>query len=236
VNRFLHLFEYQDSFYDDYDRVRDDVHEEWYSGKRHQSWSLVPKKKLLRLYQENGKFGRINEDLLLDIWTILHDTVIKILINSDAKDGGEWPYGIEPDLTSVRQTQTIPNQPEFSLGDERRRIIDEPDENKVEKLKEKEWDRWFLFVSDLSNSQYIRNFGEVKGNARYSDASQALGKLLQAGYSASDPQAKMFAIDRILNFAHGLGSMAKWLVEGGTTTLDAIFEYSPQGITGGTLR
>lgn len=223
---------------DDYSRVREDVESEWRDRQRHQSWTLVPKAKLVRFYNEYGKYGRINEGLLLDIWTILHDTVLKIVVNSETRDNDTWPYDDEPELTVPRAAPPVDDQQiELLLDDPREELEPEPmDDKQIEKLKEKAWDRWFLFVSDLSGSTRVRNFGEVKGNARYSDASRALINYLRAGYSAATDEARLQAIDRLLNFAHGLGPMAHWLVEGGVTTLNQIANYAPQGLTGAGLR
>ncbi len=127
-------------------------------------------------------------------------------------------------------------QPEFGLGDPRDNTPDDMPERKVEKLRDRAWDRWFMFVSDLSDNQYIRNTGEVKGNARYSDGSSSLSRYVQATYAAQTPGAQLMALDRILNFVHGLGPMAKWFVEGGTATLDQIAAFAPQGITAAGLR
>lgn len=232
------LIESGDELEDDYRRVRDDVEEEWSAHKRHQSWTLVPKAKLVRLYSEYGKYGRINEDLLLDVWTILHDTVLKVILNSETKHSETWPYGLEPDLTIARKAPAVDlQQVELMLDDPREEPEPEPmDDEQIEKLKDKEWDRWFLFVSDLSGSNMVRNFGEVKGNARYSDAQEGLARYLRAAYGAEEPEAKLLAVDRLLNFVHGLGHMAKWLVEGGRATLDQIAAYAPQGMTGAGLR
>jgi len=230
-------FEGGDEMETDYRRVRDDVEEEWSSGRRHQSWTLVPKAKLVRLYNEYGKYGRINENLLLDIWTILHDTVLKIIINSESHHSETWPYGLEPDLTVPRKTQSgDARQVELMLDDPRDLEPEPMDDDQVEALKDRAWDRWFLFVSDLSGSTRVRNSGEVKGNAHYSDAQDALARYLRAAYAADEPEAKLLAIDRLLNFVHGLGSMAKWLVEGGTATLDQIAAYAPQGMTAAGMR
>lgn len=239
AERFIRLMEgFYDSLEDDYYRVREDVQDEWLSGKRHQSWTLVPKAKLVRLYQENGKYGRINENILLDIWGILHDAAIKVIINSETKDHDSWPYDIEPDLRKpVKAQKADTSQGEFGFNDPRKEIEQEEIEgDELEKRKDREWSRWFLFVSDLSNSRSIRNFGEVKGNARYSDQSNRLTTLLRAAYSAKELGEKLMAIDRILNFAHGLGNMAKWFVEGGVSTLDQIADFAPKGITAGGLR
>ena len=235
--RFIRLFESADTLESDYTRVREDVEEEWRSGQRHQSWTLVPKTKLIRLYNENGKYGRINEDILLDVWSILHDCALKVILNSETRHHDEWPYGDEPDLyrPSRRQVPTAA-QPEFNLGDPVDDTPEEMGEKQVDKIRDKAWSRWFLFVSDLTNSPYVRNFGEVKGNARYSDASRSLYTLLRAGYSAQKPEAKLLAVDRIFNFAHGLGKMAKWFVEGGVDTLNKIADFAPKGITAGGLR
>jgi len=231
------IVEFHDEAMEDYSRVRDDVIAEWDAHQEHQSWSLVPKNKLIRLYNEYGKYGRINENLLLDVWTILHDTAWKVVINSETRHNDDWPYGQEPELFTVQsERRAAAGQSEFGFADPRREVRRPLSKEQIEQLKEKEWDRWFLFVSDLSGSQWVRNFGEVKGNARYSDAVQSLTKLLDAAYAAEEPGAKLLAIDRLLNFVHGLGQMAKWFVEGGKATLDQIANYAPKGITAAGFR
>ena len=234
--RFLRLFEYSGEFEEDYSRVREEVENEWLARKRHQTWRLVPKAPLVRLYNEYGKYGRINESILLNVRTILHDAAIKVIINSETHDHERWPYGQEPMLTAAPKSRQMANQSEFDLGDPRDEEPRDLPEKQIEKLRDKEWDRWFLFVSDLSNSPYIRNFGEVKGNARYSDCSRNLYQLLRASYSADTPESQFVAMDRLLNFAHGLGNMAKWFVEGGVSTLDQIANFAPQGVTNVGLR
>ena len=87
------------------------------------------------------------------------------------------------------------------------------------------------FISDLSGNKYVRNWGEEGGNARYSDCHQALGKYLIQSYSSKTPEELLMNIDKILNFIHGLGNMAKWFVEGGTNTLSKIRDYQVKGIT-----
>lgn len=87
------------------------------------------------------------------------------------------------------------------------------------------------FISDLSGNKYVRNWGEEGGNARYSDCHQALGKYLTQSYSSKTSEELLMNTDKILNFVHGLGNMAKWFVEGGTTTLDKIRDYQAKGIT-----
>jgi hypothetical protein len=228
--RFLCLFESQE-FYDDYERVREQVVEEWYRGQQHQSWTLIPKAKLIRMYQEYGKYGRINENALLDALAIVRDCAIKIIINSETKDNDDWPYGDEPDLYLPPKDKTIPGQGEFGLDDPRDNSGRPMPTSQVDRLRDRAWTRWFLFVSDLSNNPWIRNTGEVKGNARYSDGSRSLVRFLEATYTASTPEAQMMALDRMLNFVHGLGNMAKWFVEGGVATLNQIADFAPQGAT-----
>ena len=173
-----------------------------------QPWLLVPKFKLLRLYREHGKYGRIDEDLLADVWSILSECVLKVLSNSDVKH----------DVTSseffgVRSYHDIT-----------------PEVRK----------RWFHFVSDCADRHAPRDAMEVGtgGAARYSDQSRRLGELLSQAYSAErqGPAQLLLAMDRILNFSHGMGRMARWFVEGGTATLDEIARFEPAGITAGGLR
>lgn len=45
---------------------------------------------------------------------------------------------------------------------------------------------------------------------------------------ADTAEEKLFAIDRILNIAHQRSDLAAWFVEGGTKTLNEVFEYVPE--------
>jgi 8-oxo-dGTP pyrophosphatase MutT (NUDIX family) len=96
----------------------------------------------------------------------------------------------------------------------------------TDKLRKKH--AWF--ISDLSKNKWIRNSGEEGGNARYSDQYQTLYKLLNKCYSLTTSEGLLVGIDTILNFVHGLGPMAHWFVEGGTTTLDRIKNFQAKGI------
>jgi len=97
-------------------------------------------------------------------------------------------------------------------------------------VTQEEWDRHCLFVADRSDAKYVRNYGEVEGNARFSDCYNSLFKLLERCYSAKSAEELLMGIDSILNFVHGLGNMAKWFVEGGTDTLNKIRDYEAKGI------
>ena len=101
---------------------------------------------------------------------------------------------------------------------------------KYDDVTRDEWERYAYFISDRSNNQWIRNLGEVEGNARYSDAYQSLFKLLEKCYKSNTPEELLINIDTILNFVHGLGKMAKWFVEGGTSTLDKVRDLQVKGI------
>jgi len=198
-----------DNMIEDFYRINTEVQEEFgMGGEPRQSWTLVPKAKLVRLYREYGKYGRINDRLLKDVWSVLSECVQKICINSDIKDGRS-----APDFFNVESYDEIP---------------------------EEDWDRWFQFISDRSGSNLIRNTGELGtgGNGRYSDQSRRLGNMMSRAYTAEqeDPEQLLLAVDQLLNFAHGLGNMAHWLVEGGVATLDEIADFAPKGITGAGLR
>lgn len=110
------------------------------------------------------------------------------------------------------------SRPEFFQKDNYNDITDE------------EHKRHAYFISDRSNNKWIRNFGEVEGNSRYSDQYQRLYNLLEKCYSLENPEELLVGIDTILNFVHGLGHMAKWFVEGGTDTLDKIRDFQSKGI------
>lgn len=104
------------------------------------------------------------------------------------------------------------------------------DKDEYDEITPEEMKRHALFISDRSNNQWIRNSGEVEGNARYSDAYRSLFKLLEKCYSASTADELLMSIDTILNFVHGLGHMAKWFVEGGIDTLNKIRDFQAKGI------
>lgn len=102
---------------------------------------------------------------------------------------------------------------------------------KPEDITDEDRERHAWFISDLSGNKYVRSWSEEGGNARYSDCHQTLGKYLLQSYSSKTPEELLMNVDKILNFVHGLGNMAKWFVEGGTNTLDKIRDYQAKGIT-----
>ena len=185
---------------DDFLEVLEYVKHEFQSEQKHQSWKLVSARDLKLVWAKFAKYSRVDESLLNKIWDTLRTTVIKILINSDIKDGNLAETFFEKDS--------------------------------YDEITEEEWERWFTFVSDKSGSQRVRNSGEVGsgGNARYSDRGNTLYKLADAAESENEPEKKIIKIDQLLNFIHGLGSMAHWFVEGGEDTLNAIRDYQAKGI------
>ena len=197
--RNLILETHTDLIYRDFEEIQSKVAEEFHSGQTYQSWHLVPARLLKLTWLTFVKYGRVNEKALDKIWDITKENAIKILINSDIKEGHAAPM--------------------FFYKDD------------YEEITEEEWDRWFRFVSDKSGSKYVRNFGEVEGNARYSDRGRDLFKLLNTAYSKVDnPEEHLIAIDHILNFVHGLGDMAKWFVEGGWQSLEDLSNAPVKGI------
>lgn len=187
-----------DSLYRDFEHVQEKDQEEFHSGQEYQSWKLVPAQLLKLTWLTFAKYGRVNERALDKIWGILKESVIKVILNSDIKEG-----------------QAAPN---FFYKDE------------YSEITEEEWERWFKYVSDRSGSRMVRNFGEVEGNARYSDRSRSLFKLLEKAYKAETPEEKLLAMDQIFNFVHGLGDMAKWFVEGGWQSLEDLSNAPVKGI------
>ncbi len=100
----------------------------------------------------------------------------------------------------------------------------------MEDITDEDRKKFSWFISDLSGSEYVRCFGEEGGNARYSDRHQLLGRYLSQSYSSKTPEELLMNIDRIINFVHGLGDMAKWFVEGGVNTLNKIRDIQVKGI------
>ena len=187
-----------DSLYREFEHVQEKDQEEFHSGQEYQSWKLVPAQLLKLTWLTFAKYGRVNERALDKIWGILKESVIKVILNSDIKEG-----------------HAAPN---FFYKDE------------YSEITEEEWDRWFKYVSDRSGSRMVRNFGEVEGNARYSDRASGLFKLLEKAYKAETPEEKLLAMDQIFNFVHGLGDMAKWFVEGGWQSLEDLSNAPVKGI------
>ncbi len=99
-----------------------------------------------------------------------------------------------------------------------------------EEISDEENERFAWFISDRSGNNWIRNTGERGGNARYSDQSDRLYKLLEKCYNSDTPEELLINMDLILNFVHGMGNMAKWFVEGGADTLDKIRDLQIKGI------
>jgi hypothetical protein len=99
-----------------------------------------------------------------------------------------------------------------------------------DEITDEENEMFAWFISDLSKNNWIRNTGERGGNARYSDQSDRLYKLLEKCYNSETPEELLVNMDLILNFVHGMGHMAKWFVEGGTNTLDKIRDFQVKGI------
>src|SRR5208282_1335872 len=98
---------------------------------------LVSAKDLLLLWATFTKYGRVDEKKLDIVWEIVKENVIKICVNTEVWQGSE---------------------PEFFYKD------------KYDDVTEEEWKRHAYFISDRSwrpgKPSYIRNFGEVEGNAR----------------------------------------------------------------------
>lgn len=187
-----------DNLHHDFRHIQEKDQEEFHLGQDYQSWKLVPAQLLKLTWLTFAKYGRVNERALDKIWELLKTSVIKVILNSEIKDGVAAPS--------------------FFYKDD------------YDEITEEEWDRWFKYVSDRSGSRMIRNSGEVEGNARYSDRSSGLFKLLEKAYKAETPEEKLLAMDQIFNFVHGLGDMAKWFVEGGWKSLEDLSNAPVKGI------
>jgi len=185
---------------DDWIDILEDVKSEFHSGQKHQSWKLVPARDLKLIWAKFAKYGRVDESSLKKIWDILRVLISKLFINSDIKDG------VLADSFFEKEN--------------------------YKDITEEEWERWFTFISDKSGSKLVRNFGEIGsgGNGRYSDRSRTLYKMAKSVELEHTPEGQLLKIDQLLNFIHGLGSMAHWFVEGGESTLDDIRDYQAKGI------
>jgi hypothetical protein len=192
--------EWMTAYYD----IKSELEQEFQNGQPRQSWTLVPARKILSVWMQYGKYGRVNEQDLLDIWSIVQENIIKICINSDIRDGRDL---------------TIFGQANEDTGEDR----------EYNDITEEEWDRFFEFISDGSNASYGRGADPASGHARYSDGSNHLARLWRAAEAVEqEPEKLLWAIDKILNFVHGIGNMAGWFVEGGVKTLNQIADYQPQ--------
>lgn len=188
------------SMMDDWEDIESFVGEEFHNGAKHQSWTLIPADLLLKTWMVFTKYGRVDEKALLKIWKILKVIIIKIILNSEIKNG----YAAD----------------NFFYVDSYAEITDEM------------WERWFNFISDRSGSNSIRNMGEcgTGGNGRYSDQAKRLYQLLDQAYNSESSTDLLMHIDKIINFVHGMGEMAHWMVEGGSSTLNKIHDMDTKGI------
>ncbi len=194
------LFETSEWWVHDYYRVKEQMENEWNSGQKHQSWRLVPANLLKLTWLTFAKYGRVNEKALDKIWEIVSENVIKISINSDIRDG---------------------------------RDMDIFGKDEYDEITEEEWNRFFNFISDRSGPKKYGRGGDMNvedGHARYSDSASGLFKLAEKAEQAETPEEKLVAVDRILNFVHGIGDMAVWFVEGGWQTLEDLSNAPVKGI------
>ncbi len=60
-------------------------------------------------------------------------------------------------------------------------------------------------------------------HAQYTEAFESLRRYWQELEAAESPHDRVIAFDNIVSWVHGSGSVARWFVEGGMTTLNGIF-------------
>ena len=86
-------------------------------------------------------------------------------------------------------------------------------------------------MNDRDTEQLLERFGDYaideNGAWRLSDyASRKLNPLVEQLVSATTATQKIMLIDLILNVTHQRSDLASWFVEGGTRTLNVLFEES----------
>ena len=100
-----------------------------------------------------------------------------------------------------------------------------------DEITSQDWERFATFMSDRSGSNLWRGTGDAPGGqGRYSDVINHLIDLLLQGYSATTPEERLLSIDKILMVVHGSGSIAKWYIEGGVSTLNKLRDIDVKGI------
>jgi hypothetical protein len=77
------------TFMTDIEDVKEEIENEWFSGQKHQSWKLIPARDLIVVWNTYAKYGRIDEKKLENIWQIVKNCVLKIIIQTDITDGKE---------------------------------------------------------------------------------------------------------------------------------------------------
>jgi len=83
----------------------------------------------------------------------------------------------------------------------------------TDEISEEELDRWNEFIAD----EY--------GYGRYTEQIERFSDLAVKLTTAKTDEQKMIALDTVLGTVHGIGSVARWFVEGGEETLDEISEW-----------
>lgn len=186
---------------DDYYRLYEEMEEAFLNNETNQPWKLVPKSKLLSLYGEYGKYGRISEIKLLDCWYLIRDTIVRICINSDIRNGSDVSFfGVEAydEITDEMWARWYKFVEDGSVSNVFRSF---GEANIKGNARYSDRSRT---LSDMLDSGY--------------------------SYEREENWSGLITLlSRIIDIVHGLGPMAHWFVEGGDKTLDTIFEFNPKG-------
>lgn len=77
-----------DKFIDLYYAEYEQLENEWYSGEK-QTWELIRRDKLLKLFYRYAKFGVVDEDLLVDIEFAIQENTMRLIINTTIWHGND---------------------------------------------------------------------------------------------------------------------------------------------------
>lgn len=187
-------------FSDEYEKISDKMRDEWYSGQKHQSWRLVPKRLLELVWMKFIKYGRVDDRGLDKIWEIIRENIIKLTINSNIQSGNNLD------------------------------IFDKEKYSDVSAEEWKRFANFISDRSGPKKYGRGGDMGVEDGFARYSDCHNGLTRLADKVDNATTSEEKLIAIDQILNFVHGIGGMAGWFVEGGWKSLMDLNDKDIKGI------
>lgn len=187
-----------------YEVIENEIIESFMAGEPHQPWDLIPRNKFLNFWKRYSKYGtcETNRDFIeIEFYIIL--CAARLLYNSTVHSGDAWfLYDIDEDGNETT-------------------------------IRDATWEEWYKFTDDGSRTCLgHRSFVEVvcRGNARYTDRQNVLGRYVQKLVDAECVHVRLMYMSAIINIIHGIGSLAKWFVEGGVSTLDKVEQWCPKGI------
>jgi len=185
-----------DLYYVEYEQLQN----EWYSGEK-QTWELIRRDRLLKLFYRYAKFGVIDEDLLVDIEFAVQENTMRLIINTTI-----W-YGNDDFFEDIDESDIEENLERFARF--------------IEDGSQASFGRNIMECGLAGLMRYSDGYQSFL--AKY------LQDSLNA--SSENLHGRLEHVSKILNVIHGSGGIARWYVEGGDYTLSEIEEFFVKGIS-----